>query len=96
MGGDRCRSTSSSSSSSEEDGDADWRAAIDSVAATTTFGKTTAKIHSSATATNGESIAHPFQEDEIDTIQPQKLKHYQIKVLSHLLTCVLHLATFVN
>lgn len=84
MGGDRRRSTSSSSSSSEEDGDADWRAAIDSVAATTTFGKTTAKVHSSATATNGESITHPFQEDEIDTIQPRKLKHYQIKGLKTL------------
>ncbi|KAF3613841.1 putative 50S ribosomal protein L12, chloroplastic-like [Capsicum annuum] len=72
MGGDR-------SSSSEEDGDADWRAAIDSVAATTTF----SKAHSSATATtNGESVA---QEDEIDTIkQPQKLKHYQIKALKTL------------
>lgn len=74
MGGDR-------SSSSEEDGDADWRAAIDSVAATTTF----SKAHSSATATtNGESVA---QEDEIDTIkQPQKLKHYQIKVLFDIFT----------
>ncbi|KAJ8545992.1 hypothetical protein K7X08_018575 [Anisodus acutangulus] len=65
-------SRSTSSSSSEEDGDAEWRAAIDSVAATTTFGK----AHSSATATNGESVA---QEDEIDTTRPRKLKHYQIK-----------------
>ncbi|MCD9559677.1 hypothetical protein HAX54_017838 [Datura stramonium] len=68
MGDDRSISTSSS----EEDGDAEWRAAIDSVAATTTF----SKAHSSAPATNGESVS---QEDEIDTIRPQKLKHYQIK-----------------
>ncbi|OIT34183.1 PREDICTED: uncharacterized protein LOC109245007 [Nicotiana attenuata] len=66
MGGDRSNSTSSS----EEDGDADWRAAIDSVASTTTFSKTTAKPHSSSAATNG---------DEVDTKRPQNLKHYQIK-----------------
>ncbi|XP_009617998.1 uncharacterized protein [Nicotiana tomentosiformis] len=66
MGGDRSKSTSSS----EEDGDADWRAAIDSVASTTAFSKTTAKPHSSYAATN---------EDEIDTKRPQNLKHYQIK-----------------
>lgn len=78
MGDDRI------SSSSEEDGDADWRAAIDSVAATTTFGKTTDKVHSSATAANGESVDHPSQEDEIDTTQPRKLKHYQLKALKTL------------
>ncbi|XP_059293953.1 uncharacterized protein LOC132047075 [Lycium ferocissimum] len=66
-------SDGSSSSSSEEDGDAEWRAAIDSLAATTTFGKTT---HSSATPTNGESVS---QEDQIDTLRPKKLKYYQIK-----------------
>lgn len=86
MGDDRI------SSSSEEDGDADWRAAIDSVAATTTFGKTTDKVHSSATAANGESVDHPSQEDEIDTTQPRKLKHYQLKVAPYflILTCFLY------
>nr|GMC64080.1 uncharacterized protein LOC109168915 [Ipomoea batatas] len=71
MGGGR----TSSSSSGEEDGDADWRAAIDSLAATTAFSSSAAVnggLHS------GASTAHPTREDETDTPKPQ-LKHYQIK-----------------
>ncbi|XP_019173316.1 PREDICTED: uncharacterized protein LOC109168915 [Ipomoea nil] len=66
MGGGR----SSSSSSGEEDGDADWRAAIDSLAATTAF--------SSSAAVNG-GLHSGTREYETDTPKPQNLKHYQIK-----------------
>ncbi|KAA8522594.1 hypothetical protein F0562_013045 [Nyssa sinensis] len=60
-------SSSSSSSSGEEDGDADWRAAIDSVAATISNGSTT------------KSIGYPTKDDQVTNRKPQKLKHYQIK-----------------
>ncbi|RAL46676.1 hypothetical protein DM860_004955 [Cuscuta australis] len=72
MGGDRA----SSSSSGEEDGDAEWRAAIDSIAAATPFRCSAAAangLHSSA------SITHPTREDESDALKPPKLTHYQIK-----------------
>ncbi|CAH9118941.1 unnamed protein product [Cuscuta epithymum] len=65
-----------SSSSGEEDGDAEWRAAIDSLTATTAF--------SSSAAANGHpsssSVAQPSCEDGSDALKPRKLNHYQIKV----------------
>ncbi|KAL0450159.1 UNVERIFIED_CONTAM: hypothetical protein Slati_1572300 [Sesamum latifolium] len=70
------RGGSSSSSSGEEDGDAEWRAAIDSVtAAATTFSKRDSNgfpLSSSGRAT---------LEDEEENPKPQSIKHYQIKAL---------------
>ncbi|KAG5528435.1 hypothetical protein RHGRI_029197 [Rhododendron griersonianum] len=70
MGGAR-RQNSGASSSGEEDGDADWRAAIDSVATTT--GRDRAASTSNGSAT--KSTKH----DEVDNRKPQNIKHYQIK-----------------
>lgn len=66
-----------SSSSGEEDGDAEWKAAIDSVAPVTT------------TATsNGFAAASKDLTTSIDGTnsnqKPQNLKHYQIKVSLYL------------
>lgn len=63
MGGD-------SSSSGEEDGDAEWRAAINSVASTTTS--------TVANGTTTTSVASPDRENKPDT---NNIKLYQIKVL---------------
>ncbi|XP_038722891.1 uncharacterized protein LOC120014865 isoform X2 [Tripterygium wilfordii] len=63
--------TSEYSSSGEEDGDAEWKAAIESIAATTTFGN----FNGSTTTTKREAI-------EADREHPnnvQKLKHCQLK-----------------
>ncbi|KAG8384274.1 hypothetical protein BUALT_Bualt04G0101400 [Buddleja alternifolia] len=65
MGGSR----SSSSSSGEEDGDAEWMAAIDSVATAATF-------------TNGVLSSSNGRKDEVEeeeTQKPQNIKLYQIK-----------------
>lgn len=72
MGGAR-RQNSGASSSGEEDGDADWRAAIESVATTT--GRDRAASTSNGSAT--KSTKH----DEVDNRKPQNIKHYQIKVI---------------
>ncbi|GMJ03851.1 hypothetical protein like AT3G49890 [Hibiscus trionum] len=70
------------SSSGEEDGDAEWKAAIQSIAATTTA---TFSANGSAITTRNK-LSTPDTDDyvegahEIDQIkQPQKLTHYQIK-----------------
>lgn len=69
MGGAR----SSSTSSGEDDGDDDWKAAIYSVASTTTFNGSTPN---GVVSTSNGSLKSSKSNNE-----PQKLKHYQIKVL---------------
>uniref|UniRef100_A0A5B7BYV5 Uncharacterized protein n=1 Tax=Davidia involucrata TaxID=16924 RepID=A0A5B7BYV5_DAVIN len=70
----------SSSSSGEEDGDADWRAAIDSVAAATSFSASTADgVASISNGSTTKSIGHPTKDDQVTNHKPQILKHYQIK-----------------
>ncbi|KAG5229008.1 Chaperone protein [Salix suchowensis] len=68
--------SSSSSSSSSEEEDANWKAAIESIAATTTFVN---KVLSSSS--NGStSLSAPTTEAYGENTQnSQKLKHYQIK-----------------
>lgn len=63
-------SFSSGSSSGEEDGDAQWRAAIDSVASTTAFGgsQTTKPVSNSSS-----------QENQIGQSKSQNIKFYQLK-----------------
>ncbi|CAA0832836.1 Unknown protein [Striga hermonthica] len=69
----RARSNNSSSSG-EEDGDAEWRAAIDSVTASTaTFTK------QDPGGPPASSVRHGTREGEDGKQKPQKLKHYQIK-----------------
>ncbi|KAF5752830.1 hypothetical protein HS088_TW01G00748 [Tripterygium wilfordii] len=63
------RPTSESSSSGEEDGDAEWKAAIESIAATTTFGS------SNTTTTKRETV----EADREHPSDVRKLKHYQLK-----------------
>ncbi|KAF9600679.1 hypothetical protein IFM89_011350 [Coptis chinensis] len=63
-----------SSSSGEEDGDAEWKAAIDSVAANSYNTSTSEKLSKS----NGVLI-HTNGEDEENSHKPRPLKHYQIK-----------------
>ncbi|XP_011099375.1 uncharacterized protein LOC105177819 isoform X2 [Sesamum indicum] len=65
----------SSSSSGEEDGDAEWRAAIDSVTAAATFSKRDSNGFPSSSS--GRAIL----EDEEENPKPQSIKHYQIKAL---------------
>jgi hypothetical protein len=71
----------SSSSSSEDDGDAEWRASINSVANTTTFKGSTANGNGVVSTSNGTSINFTSHEDEPHRNDPQKLKHYQIKAI---------------
>ncbi|KAE9449616.1 hypothetical protein C3L33_18491, partial [Rhododendron williamsianum] len=72
MGGARRQNSGASSSSSgEEDGDADWRAAIDSVA--------TATGRDRAASTSNGSATKSTKHDEVDNRKPQNIKHYQIK-----------------
>ncbi|XVF17524.1 hypothetical protein REPUB_Repub10bG0130300 [Reevesia pubescens] len=84
----------SGSSSGEEDGDAEWKAAIQSIAANTTatfaangFNNSSSN---SSTTTRNTLVSHSTPDtddnddhdhnDELDQkLQPQKLKHYQIK-----------------
>ncbi|KAL6961349.1 hypothetical protein U1Q18_039118 [Sarracenia purpurea var. burkii] len=82
MGGGVGRSNGSSSSSGEEDGDAGWRADIDSVAASaTSFSRTTTDgLASTSNGSTPKSLgsAKPYIEDgELTGHKP--LKHYQIK-----------------
>ncbi|KAK9228439.1 hypothetical protein WN944_021389 [Citrus x changshan-huyou] len=68
----------SSSSSGEEDGPAEWREAVESIAATTTFGidngsTTTAK----SVAHSASNIEYGYENDQQH--KPHKLKHYHIK-----------------
>ncbi|KAK4416334.1 hypothetical protein Salat_2458900 [Sesamum alatum] len=69
------RGGSSSSSSGEEDGDAEWRAAIDSVTAAATFTKRDSNGFPSS------SSGRATLEDEEENPKPQSIKHYQIKAL---------------
>ncbi|XP_002525274.2 uncharacterized protein LOC8283367 isoform X1 [Ricinus communis] len=64
-----------SSGSSSEEADANWRAAIESIAATTTFGS-----KNFGTTSNG-STSHSTsnRDNEEQTQNSQKLKHYQLK-----------------
>ncbi|KAL7101510.1 hypothetical protein ACP275_08G058300 [Erythranthe tilingii] len=66
MGGGR---RSDNSSSGEEDGDAEWRAAIDSVTA----------VASSVKNDSNGSSRRSTHEDEDQKHKPQNMKHYQIK-----------------
>lgn len=88
MGGSR----RSSSSSGEEDGDAEWRAAIDSIAAVATFNKPKSR-----------SVLSSF--DRLETYEdegirkPQKIKHYQIKarrLLDEILDKTLEVVPYTN
>ncbi|KAL4332833.1 hypothetical protein GQ457_07G007140 [Hibiscus cannabinus] len=71
-----------SSSSGEEDGDAEWKAAIKSIAATTTA-TFSAKGSAITTRNNLSTPGTDDYVDEADEIdqrkQPQKLTHYQLK-----------------
>ncbi|GLT68784.1 hypothetical protein SLA2020_409860 [Shorea laevis] len=77
--------TGSGSSSGEEDGDAEWKAAIASIAATTPFATNGFNNSSSgdpATKTSSKPFSHSSPGAEYDgeqKHQPQKLKSYQIK-----------------
>lgn len=73
MGGDRSRS----SSSGEEDGDADWRAAINSVASTTINNGIVSTSNGGSTA---NSITHRIREDKpADNNKTKEIKHCQLK-----------------
>ncbi|KAL2551650.1 hypothetical protein Fot_05269 [Forsythia ovata] len=86
-GGKKNRRSSATSSSGSEDGDADWRTAIDSVAATTTFTSSTTNSNGNGVpySRNGrattDSATIATREDRDENRKPQKLKHYQIKAL---------------
>ncbi|XP_022739794.1 uncharacterized protein LOC111291928 isoform X1 [Durio zibethinus] len=85
--------TRSGSSSGEEDGDAEWKSAIQSIAAATTstfaangFNKSFSNsFTASTTKTRCNLVSHSTpdtdddDEEEKQKQQPQKLKHYQIK-----------------
>lgn len=93
--------SSGGSSSGEEDGDAEWKAAIQSIAATTSATFTANGFNNSSDNSSSKTTTKrkrnnlvalstgAHTEDDADegeqTKQPQKLKHYQIKVpkLSH-------------
>lgn len=63
----------SSSSSGEEDGDADWKAAIDSVAGTNNG------LIKSITSTNG-AVVSTSKRSSITTTTHKDIKRYQLKV----------------
>ncbi|KAE8675628.1 protein SHORT-ROOT-like [Hibiscus syriacus] len=72
-----------SSTSGEEDGDAEWKAAIQSIAATTTasFSANGSTITTRNNLSTPDTDDHVDEADEIDQKkQPQKLTHYQLKV----------------
>lgn len=73
---------SSESSSGEEDGDADWKAKINSVASSSAF--SSLKNGSSTFSNNPTNRNHAEDDDNHDngyhTHKPQQLKHYQVKV----------------
>ncbi|XP_075653393.1 uncharacterized protein LOC142623818 [Castanea sativa] len=72
---------SSESSSGEEDGDADWKAKINSVASSSAF--SSLKNGSSTLSNNPTNRNHAEHDDNHDngyhTHKPQQLKHYQVK-----------------
>lgn len=72
MGGEP---TNSGSSSEEED--ANWKAAIESIAATTSFGSKVFGTTSNGSTSHSTPNAGDVEEK---TQNAQKLKHYQIKV----------------
>ncbi|KAK6923956.1 hypothetical protein RJ641_010156 [Dillenia turbinata] len=81
--------SSSCCSSGEEDGDADWKAAISSVASTTVTNSFSATVATTTTNSNGptNNTVQPHSisndEDHLDNkTKPQNLKHYQIKVMA--------------
>lgn len=76
MGGPR---SSDDSSSGEEDGPAEWKAALNSIVATTTFGA----ANGFSTSKRNAKTINTVDGDDDNQFEPQKLKHYQIKVISH-------------
>ncbi|XP_012491964.1 uncharacterized protein LOC105804029 [Gossypium raimondii] len=87
----RPTSSGGGSSSSEEDGDAEWKAAIQSIAATTTAtftanGSNSSTVTIQTTRNNLVSNSTPDTDDYVDKADeidqrkhPQKLKNYQLK-----------------
>lgn len=74
----------SRSSSGEEDGPAQWREAVESIAATTTFGIVNSSTTTAKSVTHSTSnIEYDYESDQQH--KPQKLKQYQIKVVDHFL-----------
>ncbi|MBA0770286.1 hypothetical protein Gotri_018943 [Gossypium trilobum] len=83
--------SSGGGSSSEEDGDAEWKAAIQSIAATTTAtftanGSNSSTVTTQTTRNNLVSNSTPDTDDYVDKADeidqrkhPQKLKNYQLK-----------------
>ncbi|XP_028772814.1 uncharacterized protein LOC114731336 [Neltuma alba] len=67
------------SSSGEEDGDARWRAAIESVAGTTSY--ISSFMNGSSSASKEKSRAKPSDDDDDGQRKPktQQMKHYQVK-----------------
>lgn len=70
-------------SSGEEDGDAAWRAAINTVAGTTSY--ISSFMNGFSAASNGKSATRPSDSDEYENDDQQKpktqqIKHYQVKV----------------
>ncbi|KAI3441006.1 uncharacterized protein J3R85_002849 [Psidium guajava] len=72
---------SSSSSSGEEDGDAEWKAAIDSIASADHFlAKRFTVDASKPSSQNNDKLSGPILEEDPDPkFRPQLPKHYQIK-----------------
>ncbi|XP_073281051.1 uncharacterized protein [Primulina huaijiensis] len=83
-----------SSSSGEEDGDAEWRAAIDSVAAVATF----SKPKSRSVLTSFDRLG-TYEDEEHGIRKPQKIKHYQLKarkLLDEILDKTLEVVPYTN
>ncbi|KAK9284878.1 hypothetical protein L1049_024058 [Liquidambar formosana] len=78
MGGSGGGPSSSYSSSGEEDGDADWKAAIDSVATTSISINSSSLTNGGFTTISNHSTPN-FEENQRIKQKPQTLKHYQIK-----------------
>jgi len=66
----------SSSSSSSEEEDANWKAAIESIAATTTFANKVLSSTSNGSTSRSAPTTEAYAENSQDS---RKLKHYQIK-----------------
>ncbi|KZV57018.1 hypothetical protein F511_08176 [Dorcoceras hygrometricum] len=89
MGG---RRSSSSSSSGDEDGDAEWRAAIDSAAAVDIYSKP-----KSSSVLPSFDRPDTFEDEERGICKPRKLNHYQLKaqkLLSDILDNSLEVVAF--
>jgi hypothetical protein len=65
-----------SSSSSSEEEDANWKAAIESIAATTTFANKVLSSTSNGSTSRSAPTTEAYAENSQDS---RKLKHYQIK-----------------